>query len=89
MAAPQGNQFAVKSKRWAQAIDRALAKRNKGNGIEALDNLAEELLKLAEAGDISALKELGDRIEGRPHQSISGPDDGPVQLEHVFKWKGE
>lgn len=70
MPAPIGNQNAVKAKRWSAAIDAALAKRSKGDGIKALEQLAEVLLQQAESGDIVALKELGDRIEGKPHQSM-------------------
>jgi len=71
MSAPPGNQFAVKAKRWSQAIDRALANRSKAKGIEALDELAEKLLANAEQGDMAALKELGDRLEGKPAQAMT------------------
>lgn len=70
MAAPIGNQNAIKAKRWSQAIDRALAERSRAKGIEALDELAEKLLVNCDEGDMTALKELGDRIEGKPAQSI-------------------
>jgi len=85
MAAPKGNQFAVKDKRWQQAIDRALAKRCKGDGIQALDDLAEKLLTKCDEGDMGALRELGDRIEGKPAQTIeaSGPNGGPIQMQSV------
>ncbi len=75
-----GNQNAVKAKRWQQAIDRALAERSKAKGIEALDELAEKLLANAEAGDMTALKELGDRLDGRPAQSLTlaGDADNPL-----------
>jgi hypothetical protein len=76
MGAPLGNQNGVKAKRWSQAIDRALEKRSKRDGIVALDDLAEKLLTLAEAGDLGALKELGDRIEGKPQMQIVGGGDG-------------
>jgi hypothetical protein len=81
MAAPKGNQYAVKAKRWTHAIDKALAKRSKARGIEALDELAEKLLTKCDEMDLSALKELGDRLEGRPAQSvtISGDEDNPLQ----------
>ena len=88
MAAPEGNQNAVKSKRWSQAIDRALAKRCKGDGIAALDDLAEKLLANAEAGDMAALRELGDRLEGKPAQTITGSDGGPVIVERVIFSEG-
>lgn len=83
MSAPFGNQFAAKSRRWSAAIDRALAKRSRVAGIEALDELAEKLLLAAEQGDLTALKELGDRLEGKPAQAITGPDGGAVQIEQI------
>lgn len=83
MPAPVGNQNAVKAKRWSAAIDAALAKRCKGDGIRALEELAEKLLQQAEAGDITALKELGDRIEGKPAQAITNGEDGAFRLELI------
>ena len=32
-------------------------------------------------GDLAAIKEIFDRLEGRPRQQIVGPNDGPVQME--------
>ena len=32
-------------------------------------------------GDLAAIKEIFDRLEGRPRQQIVGPNDGPVQVE--------
>ena len=49
---------------------RALRKRSKSDKIEALDELAEKLLELVEAGDLGALKEFGDRLDGKPGQTI-------------------
>jgi hypothetical protein len=80
MPAPIGNQHAVKAKRWSLAIDNALAKRSKADGIQALDALAEKLLLLCDEGDISALRELGDRLEGKPAQAITGADGGPIVI---------
>ena len=80
--APEGNQNYLKGRRWRDAIDRALARRSKGDAILALDELAEKLLQACDEGDITALKELGDRLEGKPVQSteLSGPDGKPVQI---------
>jgi hypothetical protein len=81
--APQGNDNRVKGKRWQTAIDNALAKRgSRAEGIQALDALAEKLLSLAEDGDLGALKELGDRLDGKPSQAVdlgSDPDRPIVQ----------
>lgn len=80
--APEGNQNAAKGKRWSQAIDRALSKRSPSDRTKALDELAEKLLKAADAGESWALKELGDRIEGKPAQShiIGGDEENPVEI---------
>jgi hypothetical protein len=88
MPAPLGNKYGVKAKRWSQAIDRALNLRCKGDGIKALDKLAERLLIACDEGDMTALKELGDRIEGKPAQGIilSGDSENPVlaRIERVI-----
>jgi hypothetical protein len=34
------------------------------------------------AGDLSAIQEIFNRIEGKPSQKIVGPDDGPVRVEY-------
>lgn len=73
-----GNQNATRGRVWRDAINRALEKRSKAEQIEAIDELAEKLLERAEAGDIAALKELGDRLEGKPTQTIAGDPDNPL-----------
>jgi hypothetical protein len=46
-----------------------------------LDELADSLIDAAKGGDISALKELGDRLDGKPSQAIVGgdEDDNPIR----------
>lgn len=77
MPAPIGNKNAVKNKIWSDAIRRAVLQGKK------LDSLANAIITAAEGGDISALKEIGDRLEGKVTQTISG-EDGPVEL--VITW---
>jgi len=77
MGAPVGNSNATKAKPWADAIKRALARReHEGNGRD-LNALADKLIDCAAEGDLSALKELGDRLDGKPVQAIGGADDLP------------
>lgn len=78
--APKGNQNAAKGKPWAAAIERALAKRSRVDQVEALDDLAEALLAKCAEGDMTALKELGDRMDGKPAQAITGDGGGPVEV---------
>ncbi len=60
-----GNNNAGKNKPWQAAINRALAKRSLVAQRDALDEIADKLLAAAETGEIAALKELGDRLDGR------------------------
>lgn len=63
--APKGNKNAARGRTWRDAIDRAM-KRNR----TALDKCADALLNAAMTGDMTALKELGDRLDGKPQQAI-------------------
>lgn len=76
MAAPLGNQNAIKAKRWNDAIDRALSRRSKADGIAELDRLADKFLDEVEASGIMGYKELGDRLDGKPAQAITNADGG-------------
>ena len=75
-----GNTNAVKGKRWSNAIDKALQQRCKSDGQKALVELAEVMLSAAEKGEAWASKELGDRIDGKPAQSVTllGDEDKPL-----------
>lgn len=80
MGAPVGNSNATKAKPWADAIRRALA-RAEEDSPRSLNKLAEALLTAASDGDLAALKELGDRLDGKPAQSIGGDPEGtPVAM---------
>ena len=74
MAAPIGNTNATKSRPWRAAIDRAIAQ----SDPDRLRSLAEKLIKKAEEGDLSAIKELGDRLDGKPSQQIDLGNAGGV-----------
>jgi hypothetical protein len=76
MAAPVGNQNAAKAKVWHAAILRALDKRGAGDRVAALDELAGKLLDLVSTGDLAALKEFGDRLDGKPAQAVAVSGDG-------------
>lgn len=83
--APLGNQNAAKGKMWQAAINRALEKRSRVDAREALDELAEKLLALADQSDLGALKELGDRLDGKPGQAVAiggDPDGVPIRTMH-------
>jgi hypothetical protein len=85
MAAAPGNQYAAKARKWTQAIERALEKRSLAEQRDALDDLALVLLEQALKGEQWALKELGDRLEGKPAQSVAltGEDGGPIKVQKI------
>ena len=80
--APEGNQNAKKGRDWTQAIRKALAHYSGEGATAGMEKLARKLIEAAENGDSWALKELGDRIEGKPAQAIIGgdEDDPPIKV---------
>jgi hypothetical protein len=84
MGAPKGNTNSSKNNRlWAETIRRAVVQ----SDPDRLRRIAEALLTKAETGDINAIKEVGDRLDGRPQQAmeIGGPDGGPVQVTAIHR----
>lgn len=78
--APKGNTNATKEHRiWGDAIRRAVTQ---ANG-KKLRKIADMLIEKATEGDIQAIKELGDRLDGKSAQPIVGPNNGPVQVLEV------
>ena len=84
MAAPVGNQNASNARQWRAAIERALEARSvsRMDGKRQIDALAEKLIDAAETGDLGALKEFGDRLDGKPSQgvTVSGDADNPLKV---------
>jgi hypothetical protein len=77
---PAGTPGPKKIKRWREALDRAILRREQDDP-QALEKLADRLLRAVEADDISAMKELGDRLDGKVTQPIGGDEEiGPVRL---------
>ena len=82
--APLGNTNGRKENRlWAETIRRAVAQ----NDAQRLRALAEKLIAVAETGDVAALRELGDRLDGKPAQQvqIQGDADAPLKIVHESK----
>ena len=80
MGAPVGNQYAARAKVWRAAIERALERRSQHKG-EGINELADKLLDAASSGDMAALKELGDRLDGKPAQTVGSDPDMPLRAE--------
>lgn len=75
-----GNRNAVRGRPWSAAIERALNAHGADKRM-LLDAAAEALVAKAVEGDIAALKEIGDRLEGKPTQSIESNIEITAHLE--------
>ncbi len=74
--AQPGNQNAAKGREFRQALKRVMARRS-GTVSAGLEKVAEDLLDAAEAKEQWALREIMDRIDGKPPQAITGDDEAP------------
>jgi hypothetical protein len=80
MAAPKGNQNARKYNRvWADIVRKLAVQED----YRRLHKVAESLFKKAEEGDLTAIKELGDRLDGKALQEIGGDVDNPITIRVV------
>lgn len=78
--APEGNQNSkIENRLWRNTINRAIAQ----GDPDRLRRIAERLLAKAEEGDLGALKELGDRLDGKAvaAMEVSGPNGDPIPTE--------
>lgn len=65
-------------KLWREALRRAVLKRVEK--AQRLDRIAEAVAAKAEDGDIIAAKEIGDRLDGKVPQALTGEGGGPIAL---------
>lgn len=64
MGAPIGNDNASKGKRWKNVLIKRL------EALQAMEKIADSLITEAMTGNIQAIKEIGDRIDGKPMQEM-------------------
>lgn len=81
MAAPKnpGNRWSDKA--WREAI-RVSVNEEDADGIKKIRRLADKLVSAALDGDVTAIKEVGDRLDGKPAQALehTGADGGPLAI---------
>lgn len=71
-------------KLWREAIRKAALEFAEGKrGPKKLEAAAKALVGAAIAGDVSAAKEMGDRLDGKVAQAITGPEGGPLVVNIV------
>ena len=72
-----------RAKLWSEAIQRAI-KRRETTDPQALEKLADRLLSKVDDGDVAAMREFGDRLEGKVPQAIVGnADEDSINLTHT------
>jgi hypothetical protein len=73
-----------KEKPWAEALRMALAESDNESGKKKLRLLAEAVVQKGLEGDIQAAKEIGDRLDGKAPQAITGDgEDGSFTINIV------
>ena len=70
MGAPKGNQHAVKAKIWTEAIETAMSVRMSRGDPDPLIAVADSLIDMALEKDLGAIKEIGDRLEGKTRSMV-------------------
>ena len=83
MAAPLGNTNAKKSKRWMEALNRALARASNDSIDKGLDKIADTVVAAAIAGDKDAWQEVANRQDGKVAQAIIGGDEGDPAVKTI------
>ena len=82
-----GNPLGAQPKPWRDALRSALNVVDPTTKKKKLLMLADTLVDLAVAGDVSAIREIGERIDGRPIQQIettaSPTDDLTLEEKRV------
>ena len=68
----KGNKFGAKKRIFEAAVRHALERDR-----DALRRIAEKLVEMAADGDLRAIGELADRLDGKAHQTFSG------EIEHT------
>ena len=74
-----------RDKIWREAINRAIKRREEKDPL-ALERLADKLLVKVDEGDVAAIKEFGDRMDGKVPQAIVGEDENGNQGPLVITW---
>lgn len=79
-----GNNNATKGQAWRGALNRALAQFAEG-GVprgQALNRIAERVVRQALAGDSFAIAEIANRLDGKAVQGVTVTQQGPLVIVH-------
>ena len=81
MARPLGSEN--KDKPFREALRMELAEM--GDDHKGLRKIARKLIGVATAGEIAAIKEIADRLDGKPMQAteVTGKDGGAIEVANL------
>ena len=88
MGAPLGNHNNANGKRFRLALEKAIAERSEGpDKWNALVEVATKLIDEAKEGNITAIREVADRLDGKAAQQLmmTGDGGGPIAVQFVVK----
>ena len=76
---------------WADAVQRAVKRRmnNEDGKPQKIERLADKLVDFALEGQGWAMQEIGNRLDGKPHQSIGGENGNPIGVVFETKYTAE
>jgi hypothetical protein len=78
---PNNTNSSKNNRLWAETIRRAVTQ----SDSERLRRIAEALLNKAEDGDMTAIKELGDRLDGKANQSVDANITGDLLISEIVR----
>lgn len=76
----------VKEKSFANMLNIAINEATESGGTKLRD-VADALVAKAIAGDVNAIKEIADRLDGKPAQAIIGGDEEDSPIRHALTVK--
>lgn len=86
VGAPKGSRNAAKSRMFEQALIREIKQRDiKAGEGETLRKIAGQWVDQALIGDLQAMKELRDTLDGKPAQQVNVAGDQDNPLQHVIE----
>jgi len=81
----RGRPVGSSTKAWADAVRKASHALDPKTKIKKLDLLARSLVAAGLEGDVPALKEIGDRLDGKVPQALVGgdADSQPIRVTRI------
>lgn len=78
---PNNTNSSKSNRLWAETIKRAVTQ----SDSERLRRIAEALLTKAEEGDMNAIKEMGDRLDGKASQTVDANITGEMLISEIVR----